>query len=263
MSIVHVNGVQLYYEMQGEGEPLVLVVGFGGDLSTWAGIRVSLAKHYRVILFDNRGVGRSEVPDGPYSIEQMAQDTRALCEYLNIQSAYFMGNSMGGHIVQMLAYQYPSLVKKAVISNSVMNPKVPFRVFAEGKLELIKAGAPLSAIVKISCSQGFSYQFLSQPGQMEKLIELAKNNPYPFNIRGYEGQSAALNAFNSTEWAHKISVPVLVMGADQDLIFREELVRALAAAIPGAQYHSFKNCGHIPYLEYPEEFVQTMVEFFC
>lgn len=262
MSKAIINNFNMHYEIHGEGEPLVLIAGFGGDSSTWAGVRDLFAKQYQVIVFDNRGTGQSDVPDGPYSIDQLAHDVVALCEHLKISKAHFVGNSMGGHIVQTLAHQYPQFVHSAVICNSVMTPDVPFRFFAQGKLELLKARAPLDAMVKISCSWGFSAQFLSQAGRMESLIDLALKNPYPFSLKAYEAQLAALKVFDSSQWAHTISVPTLVLGADQDIIFREALVKALADAIPGAEYHCFQNCGHIPYLEYPEEFV-TVVSGFC
>ena len=168
---------------------------------------------------------------------------------------------MGGFILQTLAYRYPELVKSATISNSSSTIYTCFHVYIAAKLELMKAGAPLAALVKASCSWVFSFQFLSQPGMLDALIQLGLNNPNPFTLKGYEGQYAALEQFDSRAWVNKIDVPTLVLAGDQDLIFSEPSVKLLAEQIPKASYYCFTDCGHLPYIEYPEKFSMIVREF--
>lgn len=261
MPKIKVNDINMYYEIHGKGEPLVLVSGFSADHLGWTSVLGALAQDYQVILFNNRGAGQTDVPQGPYSIEQMAHDIFSLCEALHIKSAYFIGNSMGGHLVQMLAHQYPALIKKMVISNSAMSIKSVFHVYLSAHYELLKANAPIGSLLKAMCAWGFSAQYLSQPGRLDDLIRLAQHNPYPFTIAGFEGQFAAISNFDSSEWLKEIKVPTLVVTGDQDIILFPEFSKKLAAEISNAQFHCFENCGHIPHIEYPQEYVRIIKDY--
>ncbi len=262
MPKINVNDISMYYEIYGKGEPLVLVSGFSADHLQWGLTLEHLTPYYQVILCDNRGIGRTDVPEGPYSIEQMAQDIADLCAKLNISNAHFVGNSMGGYLVQMLAYRHASLVKSLVISNSGLGTHTCFHTYLDAQLALLKANAPKAELIKASCAWVFSPYFLSQPYQLEGLIQFGLNNPYPFTIKGYEGQYAALNTFNSQEWISEIKVPTLVIGADQDLVLPSYLAEAIHTQIPHSTYYCFKNCSHLPHIEYPVEFAATIRKFF-
>lgn len=261
MPKIQVNDIAMYYETHGKGEPLVLIGGFSVDHTTWASVIDKFSDHYQVVLFDNRGAGQTDVPEGHYSVLQMAEDIAALCSALNINQAHFVGSSMGGHILQTLAYRYPQLVKSAVISNSAMTTQCCFHFYVTAQLELLKADAPLVSLIKASCSWLFSYSFLSRPSMIDNLIQFTLQNPFPFTLTGYEGQYAALNSFDSREWVDKIQVPTLVLSADQDLIFRESFTKQLAERIPNARYFCFAGCGHLPHIEYPDKFAEIVKEF--
>ena len=111
MPKIQVNDISMYYETHGQGEPLVLISGFSADHSVWSRVVDALKANYQVIVFDNRGAGQTDVPLGPYSIEQMAADVDGLCQQLGIQRAHFVGSSMGGFILQTLDFRYPKRVK--------------------------------------------------------------------------------------------------------------------------------------------------------
>lgn len=261
MAHIKINDISMYYEVHGQGEPIVFIGGFSADHVVWSAVVDHFKEHYQVILFDNRGAGQTDVPDGPYSIDQMAHDVAELCAALKIKKAHFVGNSMGGCITQTLAYRYPDLVKSATISHSAPTINIPFSIFVQAQLELLKAQVPQESLLKILCSWYFSFQFLAQPGMLELLVQLGLNNPHPFTIKGYEGQQAALAQFDSRNWLEHIHVPTLVLGSDQDLVFNEALTKSLAEKIPGAQYYRFTECGHIPQIEYPALYAQIIHEF--
>lgn len=261
MSKVSVNNISLYYEIHGEGEPIVFIAGFSSDHTIWKEVVQEFAKSYQVILFDNRGSGQSEVPQGPYSIEDMAQDVLELCAKIGIKKSHFVGNSMGGFILQHLALKNPELVKSAVIGNSNSTINTCFHFYVDAQLELLKANAPLRSLIKASCSWVFSYSFLSIPGVLDYLIQVGLDNPYPFSIKGYEGQYAALEGFDARKIVKDIRVPVLVISGEQDLIFSAQTVKSFAEQIPDAHYYCFENCGHLPMLEYPHDFVTVVNKF--
>lgn len=261
MPTMKINDLTMYYEIHGQGEPLVLIAGFSADHLTWALVVEALAQHYQVILLDNRGAGQTDIPEGAYSIDQMADDVMALCAQLGIHQAHFVGNSMGGFIVQAIARRYASQVKSAVIANSAMNAHGCFKLYLHANLALLEAKVPLIPTIKSTCAWLFSYEFISQPGQLEMLIQLRLSNPYPFTLTGYHGQLAALEAFNAQPWLQEIRVPTLVIGASQDIIFPPRLTQALHQHIPHAQYHEFEGSGHLPHVEDPERFVAVVQNF--
>jgi 3-oxoadipate enol-lactonase len=129
----------------------------------------------------------------------LVKDVTKLCNKLAITKAHFVGNSMGGFIVQTLAYLHPGLVKSVIISNSNYTIKSCFNIYLSAQINLLIAHAPIEELIKASLSWVFSFRFLSQPGMLAKLIDRNRKNPYPFTITGYKGQYAALNTFNSEE----------------------------------------------------------------
>lgn len=261
MPKIQVNDINMYYEQYGQGEPLVLIGGFSTDHTMWTPIVEILQQFYQVTVFDNRGAGQTDAPASKYSILQMANDTAVLCEVLNIKQAHFIGNSMGGFILQELARQNPQLIKTAIISNSTLTLEAVFNIYVGAQFELLKANAPLRSLIHASCCWAFSYDFLVKRNMLDILIEEGLNNPYPFTLTGYEGQYAAVNGFDAREWAKNIRVPTLVIGGDQDLIFSEPSIKLLADTIPNSSYYCFSTCGHLPMVEYPEQFSQLVRNF--
>lgn len=262
MPKVKINDIHMYYELHGEGEPIVLISGFSVDHVTWQFIVESLKTQYQVLLLDNRGSGQTDVPEGAYSIDQMAQDVVDLCTHLGIEKAHFVGNSMGGFIVQTLAHRHAERVKSAVIANSAIKTRGScFHLFLEAQLAFRIANVSQEALMKSSFSWVFSSDFLARPSMLDTLLALGLNNPYPFTIAGFEGQYAAITDFDSQSWLKALSVPALVIGSDEDLIFSKKIAEQLHHAIPNAQYYCFENCGHAPHVEQPEQFVIVLEKF--
>ena len=107
MATEKVGDLNIYYEVRGEGEPLLMISGYGDSSEVWFCQITGLCREYRVILFDNRGAGRSDKPDIPYTMQMFAQDTAGLLEALSIDTAHIYGVSMGGMIAQEFALRYP------------------------------------------------------------------------------------------------------------------------------------------------------------
>ena len=116
MPLAKLNGVSISYQVEGQGEPLVMIMGFSGGRSGWIRQRPFFKKYYWVITFDNRGVGKSDKLLGPYSTRMMADDTLGLMDLLRIEKAHIMGVSMCGMIAQELAINYPQRVRKLVLA---------------------------------------------------------------------------------------------------------------------------------------------------
>jgi 3-oxoadipate enol-lactonase len=116
MPTIEANGQTLYYEVQGEGEPLLLVMGLAADTMAWALQVPALAPHYKTVIFDNRDVGQSSMAEGPYEIADLAQDTLALADGLGLDSFHLVGVSMGGAIAQEIALAAPARVRTLTLA---------------------------------------------------------------------------------------------------------------------------------------------------
>jgi 3-oxoadipate enol-lactonase len=115
MSLVENRGAKIYWDEQGQGEPVLLIMGLGWASNMWHRTRPVLAARYRTIAFDNRGAGRSDTPPGPYSIALLASDAAAVLDAAGVESADVLGASMGGMISQEFALQYPKRVHSLIL----------------------------------------------------------------------------------------------------------------------------------------------------
>lgn len=263
MPKIKVNDVNLYYEIHGQGQPIVCISGFTGDHNGWGAVVEGLAQNYQVITFDNRGIGQSDCPDYPYTVEMMAEDVTALMQALHLGKVHLIGNSMGGSIVQTIAYRHPELVKSMVLANSFIKAHGRLTLHVHTRLALMKLNFPIPAEVIIHelLLWVYSSRYLGQPGVADRLTKAALTNPVVITIEGYEHQLNALLTFDSQKWLHKINAPCLVINADDDLLASHAEGRQMAKIIPQAQYFCFKNVGHMPQLECPEDFKRLVLKF--
>ena len=261
MPIAKIDDITMYYEIHGTDTPLILISGGRVDHAAWNSVVETLSGEFKVITFDNRGSGQTSVPEGDYSIFQMANDIALLCEHLDINEAYFIGHSMGGMILQALSYQYPKLVKKSIICNSALNNHNAAAFFTTTQLNMIKANVDQQLIIEANFPWLFSYNFLSQTDIMEHVLWAFMNNPHPITLTGYCGQQAAESSFDATPWADKIKVATLIISSTDDLIYNERMTRELVDSISNSQHYTFEKTGHLPQIEHSTRFFDRVNRF--
>jgi len=258
MPKIKVNDINLYYESLGQGEPIVFINGFTGDHILWRDLALLYSKDYRTIIFDNRGIGQSDCPDFPYTIEMMADDAAGLIQGLALGKVYVVGNSMGGNIVQALCYKYPEFIKSAVIANSVAKWSARAKLYAEVRLEFMQANTPSASITKYSSIFCWSEQFLSSAENMAQILSWGLGS---ISLAGYKAQMHALITFDSTSWVSNIRVPCLIIASDDDWLASIAQAKYLVQAIHNSQYFCFQGMGHVPQFEQPEVFNRVVLEF--
>ncbi|WP_157671385.1 alpha/beta fold hydrolase [Francisella halioticida] len=262
MPKVKVNDINIYYEIRGEGYPLVLISGFGADHITWGKFADKLALKYKIILFDNRGSGQTDCPDQEYSMEQLAKDVKNLCDYLNIEKASFIGYSMGGFIVQQLAHDYSELCENIIILNSATKITKHYSLFMQAFYALLNNDTIAPEILaKLFLPWAYSDSFLSNELNVDKIIETIAKKPHPFTLIGFKNQRSAVDNFDSTGWIKTVRTPALIVGSKKDIIFYEKNIRNLFELMPNSKYFKFKNVGHLPYIEEPDKLLQVVHEF--
>jgi len=243
--IAAADGADLYYESTGSGEPVLLVMGLGMAATGWWRTVEVLAKRFRVIAFDNRGSGRSDVPKGPYTIAQLAADAAAVLDAAGEESAHVYGLSMGGMIAQELALSEPQRVRSLVLGASTpggVEHVLPDR----DTLGFIERRAKLDFEEGVWASVPYNYGLATRTTFAQRLgDDIAQRLRYPPNPVGYKAQLAAAWGWDATARLAQLRVPALVLHGDEDRVIPVENGRRLAAAIPGARFEELLGAGHL------------------
>jgi 3-oxoadipate enol-lactonase len=256
MPVIDTDGMEIYYEEFGQGQPLLLIHGLGSSSRDWELQIPEFEQHFRVIAMDLRGHGRSDKPQGPYSMRQFAGDAVHILRALGAVPAHVLGISLGGMAAFQLALDFPGLVDKLVIVNSVpeLRPRnLADRLAIWQRLLIIR----LSGMEKMG--EVLAERFLPRPEQ-EPLREI-------FVRRWSENDKAAyLASLKSTlGWSvrdrlSEIKAPTLVIGAEEDY-FPTALKRDYTALIPGASLVVIPDSRHGLPAEKPDEFNRVVLDF--
>jgi pimeloyl-ACP methyl ester carboxylesterase len=261
MPKVRVADIDIYYEMHGVGEPLVLIMGLGGGSSMWWRQVSFFSPEYHVIAYDSRGVGRTDNPDIPYSMGMLVGDAAGLLEKLGVASAHIYGVSMGGMVAQELALRYPKLVSSLILGATTCGGSHALMPSQETlqKLFGIMTLSPDEA-VRVSTSVTFSVAFIERhPARInEWLIKGAESPPSPM---GFKRQAEAMAGFDTYDRLKQIRVPTLIMAGTADQLIPAENSRILASRIPNAKLVLFEGAGHGYLWEAEEEANRAVRDF--
>jgi 3-oxoadipate enol-lactonase len=262
--IISANGQDLYYEVHGAGEPVVLIMGIGYDSSLWMLHQVpALARNFEVIVFDNRDVGRSGAARSAYDIADMADDVAALLDALGIERAHVIGLSMGAMIAEELALRHRERVDCLVLSGPDLAPARqafhPIAVWSWIKAN-DSSGASFAAQQFVSL---FSTAFLRTPAAVQQTIDFLSANPHPVAPAAYARQADAYLKYDPSNRLAGITAPTLVVVGEQDVLTPPWIAREVADAIPGARLEIVKGDGasHVLPLERPDEFNELVSGF--
>ena len=255
-----VNGMNLYYEVHGKGEPLVLIAGFSCDSSFWKTILSGLEKHFHVLIFDNRGVGQSSCPGYDYTAEDMAEDTLQLIHKLDFGKPHLIGHSLGGAIAQVIAHGHPEKVSKVILSNTL----IKLNKVSEAQQIFMKHARRNNAAIELLSEAIipwlFSNDFLAKSANVDRFVKLQVKNLYPQSCDSFEHQLKALLDFDSTTWYKNILTPTLVIGGEDDILCPHDS-KTLGHGIPKAKFINLPRLAHLPNVEKPAEYIKIVVDF--
>lgn len=258
--LAEVNGQTLHYEVHGDGEPLVLVMGLGADSLTWFLQVPAFAERFRTIVFDNRDVGRSSHADADYEIADMAADALGLADQLELDSFHLLGMSMGGAIVQEMAIRAPERIRTLTLAVTFAWGGVWGRALVRGWTEwLLKASREERAdeLLLLTLTDGF----FEVPERVERAREMILENPHPQPAEAFVRQLRASRRHDARAGLRELSMPVHVIGAGRDILVPAWKSRELAELIPGARLSMVERAAHGVNLEFAEEFNRLVLEF--
>jgi pimeloyl-ACP methyl ester carboxylesterase len=260
MPFCEANGQRVYYEVAGDGDPLLMVMGLGADHLAWALQVGPLSEHFKVVTFDNRDCGQSSYADGPYEITDLAADTIALADHLELDSFHLMGASMGGAVAQEIALGWPDRVRTLTLAITYAGAGAYGRKLGRMMAADVHRRSWEEQIdqMMLLC---FSEDLYEQTERITFIRQQTLANPYPQKPEGFARQAEASGRHEARERLPSLDLPVHVIGAERDILVPVWKSRELAELIPGAELTIIEGATHGVNLENAEEFNAAVLEF--
>jgi aminoacrylate hydrolase len=245
------DGALLKVRIDGAGADIVLVSGLGGTAAFWEPINQALRDRFRIIRFDQRGIGDSTRGTAPCTIDQLAADTLRILEEMDISSTLVVGHSTGGAIVQTLAAKTPERLSGLVLSATWLKPsRYMHELFRLRRMLLEQQPAAYAAI---GLFLGYPPQWIDAHWDVFDLAVAARGD-----IAVLSERIEALLAFDASDSVHKIEAPILIVGANDDQVVPCFLQQELAKVFPRANTHTFPSGGHFFPVTEPEAFSRLL-----
>jgi pimeloyl-ACP methyl ester carboxylesterase len=262
MPKIKVNDIQIYYEVHGEGFPLIMIMGWTGNVDWWDRRLIhELSKKYKLVIFDNRGTGRTDISDMKYTIKLFANDTAGLMDALGISRANVFGVSMGGMIAQELVLNYPEKVEKLILCSTHCGgtKSVPPSQKALDMFIVDESALSPEQIARMTIPLLFTEDFIKN---YPDLIELAIKRMLrvPISNEAFMRQLNAITEFDTYERLAQIKVPTLILHGKRDILIPPENGSILAKAIPNAKLVYFENSAH-ELIEEMEKVISVILDF--
>jgi len=251
------DGTRIFAQSDGPNNPnaptIVFANALGTTLEIWASVISHLPDDLRIIRFDNRGHGKSDVPLGAYSMGAMISDAEAVCDAFAVKDCVFVGLSVGGMIAQGLAVKRLDLIRGLVLSNTAA--KIGNAKMWEDRIELVRSkGMPLAADEILA--RWFGRKFLAS-SEIAIWREMLSATP----LDGYCGVCAAIAGTDFYRPTSGLRLPTLGISGPEDRSTPPDLVRETLDLIPGSEFKLMRGTGHLPCVEQPEEFAKTLLRF--
>ncbi len=258
MPYVTNRGAKIYWEEHGSGPPVLLIMGLSFTSEMWFRMVPRLANSYRTIIFDNRGIGKSDVPRGPYTIRTLANDAEAVLDAAGVPAAHVLGASMGGMVAQELALRSPGRVLSLMLgctSYSGLFSKWPNFRKGPNQLSWFRAGRQERewAMRQMLYAAGTPHEWIEE--------DIGIRCQCNWTYKGVLNQLAGILLWSSYSRLPSIKAPTLVVHGEEDHVLPSQNGRIVASRIPGARFVLVPNAGHILMTDQPEITIQLLLQF--
>jgi 3-oxoadipate enol-lactonase len=257
------DGTRLHFSVSGrrDGTPVLMIQGLGADSRAWLRQRSAFAARHRVIVFDNRGVGRSDVPPGPYDLEVMAADAIAVLDATGYERAHVLGVSMGGALAQIVAVRHPERVRSLVLACTACR-QLPWR------RELLEEWAHVARTRGMGAFSPFALRWVVGPRSLRRFSSVVDALGPLAGGRSADGFVAQVDAILAMPddirfELRSITAPTLVVAGTQDILTPLGDSEEIASLIPGAQLSVVSGGAHIFMFEQAALFNRTALDFFA
>src|SRR5579859_1277167 len=258
MPFVQNQGVKIFWDSFGAGKPLLLIMGLGYPSTMWYRSLPELSASYRVIVFDNRGTGKSDVPSGPYPIATMASDALEVLHAAGENSAHVFGASMGGMIAQEFTLQYPGAVRSLILGCTYCGGSEAVQAAPEVGAMLVNRGS-LTGDELLEVAVPIVYAPQTPRARIEEDFDVRRK--LPTDPAGYMAQLQGIMAWGSYSRLGQIGVPTLIVHGDCDRLVPPENAQILHNAIKGSDMVIIHNASHIMMTDQPEAVSAAVMPF--
>ncbi|HUJ06611.1 MAG TPA: alpha/beta hydrolase [Streptosporangiaceae bacterium] len=262
MPTVQANGIEIYYEVQGEGEPMVLIPYLAADQACYAFQVAEYAKHYTCYSVDLRGAGLTSKPGGSYTTELLAQDVAAFMQAAEIGQAHVFGLSLGAAVGMWLAAEHPDLVKSLSLHSAWHHTDPYLRVVVETWRIMAQAlDSVTDMVIKGILPWCLTPElYAARPEYVDSLADFVRSRPMP-PVDAFLRQSEAVLAHDAREALGAINAPTLITFGRHDACTSTRFAEPLTAGIVGSELIVFEDCAHAPIYENVEAFNERTLEF--
>ncbi|MDJ0789994.1 MAG: alpha/beta fold hydrolase [Myxococcota bacterium] len=265
MPLATVSGRKIYYESHGEdrgGTPLVLVMGLAGSCAGWHALQIpELSPHHRIVVFDNRGVGESEDPGGPFTTADLADDLAGLLDALGIERANLLGAFMGGMTLQELALRHPERVGRLVLVGTWSRADAKRRLLLEKWQAMARAGTSSEVFTRERMLWTLQDETLEQRDLVEAMSTSFPGGGLPIDADLFVRQCQACLDHDTTDRLHQIQHPTLLVCGRSDQLTPPKLHREMADEIPGARLVTMSYGAHLVMAESAQRFHSLVLDF--
>lgn len=252
-----INGIEMHYDIAGksDGTPIVLSNSLATNLSMWdLQVEPLEMEGFRVVRYDSRGHGKSDAPEGPYSIEMLADDVAGLLDHLGIDTAHFCGLSKGGMVGQMMGVRHADRVRTLTLADTAAF--MPAKDVWEQRVAAVRAGG-MEAVVDGTVDRWITRAGQERsPDEVEQVRAMILSTP----VAGFIACAQAIMAMDMRPTNPSIAKPTLVMCGEQDHGTTPEQAREVADAIPGAVLELIPHAAHLTNLEQPVAFTSALLK---
>lgn len=253
------GGVEIRYEITGEGPPLLLVSGTGHDRTFWSGQLPLFEREFRCVVFDNRGVGDSTAPPPGYSLADMADDAEAVLDAAGIEKAHVTGFSMGGHISQELCLRHPARVLSLGLHHTWAKNCARLGDFQAARKRIAERG-DMETLAEFSLLGLYSHAYYdAHAAEMREKCKWLANHSGP--QQGWVGQLEGTLHGDTLDRLHQIKVPTLVTASNLDLIIETHHAEEIHSRIEGSCMIIMEGSGHVALIETPGKFAGLCLDF--
>jgi pimeloyl-ACP methyl ester carboxylesterase len=249
---VNTGDIEIFTERRGQGPDVLLIAGLGDPAEAWQPQLDGLSDRYLLTAFDNRGAGRTPLPEGRLSASAMADDAAALLRALEVPSAHVAGFSMGSAIAQELALRHPELVRSLVLMSTYARPDALFR----SQLNFWRWLAEVAPSERAFFEAFFTWVYTPRAhadGTVAQIVEQALAFPHKQPVEAFQAQVDVCIAHDTEDRLPEITAPTLVLSGELDIILPPRFGRSVSAGIPNARFEVVPGEAHQPFQEIPDE----------